>query len=87
MGFNKEQAAFIDVMVKQVLLTTQMARDLWAAGVGPFFAGAGAPEVVVASECGRKYSREVRARRKGRQLGPPHHHIFDGFLSALLERG
>ncbi|CAK0815000.1 unnamed protein product [Prorocentrum cordatum] len=87
MGFNKKQAAFIDVMVKQVLLTTQMARDLWAAGVDAFFMDADAPEVAAASECGVAYSREIRAGGKGHQLGPPHHHKFDGFLSKLLERG
>ncbi|CAK0855059.1 unnamed protein product [Prorocentrum cordatum] len=87
MGFNKKQAAFINVMVKQVLLTSQMVRDLWAAGVDTFFMDADAPEVVAVSECGVTYSHEVRARGKGHQLGPPHLHIFDGFLSQLLERG
>ncbi|CAK0850947.1 unnamed protein product [Prorocentrum cordatum] len=61
MVFNKKQAA-INVMIKQVLLTTQMVRDLWAAGLDAFFMGADAPEVAAASDCGVTYSHEVRAR-------------------------
>ncbi|CAK0868779.1 unnamed protein product, partial [Prorocentrum cordatum] len=30
MGFNKKQAGLINALLKQVLLATQMVRDLWA---------------------------------------------------------
>ena len=87
MGWNKKQAGLINVMLKQLLLTTQMVRDLWAAGVDTFFMDADSPEVVAALDSGATYSQEVRARGKGHQLGPPHLHIFNGFLAKLLERG
>eukprot|EP00959_Pyramimonas_sp_CCMP1952_P145463 3045318-Pyramimonas_sp.AAC.1 len=63
-----------------------MVRDLWAAGVDTFL-NADLPEIEAAQEAGATDSSEVRARGKGHQLGPPHLHIFNGFVSKLLERG
>ncbi|CAK0848494.1 unnamed protein product, partial [Prorocentrum cordatum] len=87
MGFTKKQANFINVMVKQTLMTTQLVRELWAAGVDTYFLTADLPEIEAAQEAGATYSHEVRARGKGHQLGPPHLHIFNGFVTKLLERG
>ncbi|CAK0890118.1 unnamed protein product, partial [Prorocentrum cordatum] len=87
MGFTKKQANFINVMVKQTLMTTQLVRELWAAGVDTYFLTADLPEIEAVQEAGATYSHEVRARGKGRQLGPPHLHIFNGFVTKLLERG
>eukprot|EP00959_Pyramimonas_sp_CCMP1952_P305548 6393869-Pyramimonas_sp.AAC.1 len=64
-----------------------MVRDLWAAGVDTFFLNADLPDIEAAQEAGATYPSEARACDKVHQLGPPHLHISNGFVSKLLERG
>ena len=73
-------------MIKQALLTTQMLRDLRAPGVGARFTGATPPEIEAARGAGQTCSENARSQGRGRQLGPPHLHIFNGLVNELFER-